>query len=163
MTREQAFEIAQADNLRLLTNLAPKTVGELNGPCRRDESSCKVCRVKGPWIGVDLFFAADRLAKIKVSIPPDDAVEDVKKVNVARQFKASTFHFFNHYSDSLRNLVLGPAEGKEKPALHGAALTYVEYDYPQSGLIVHTTIDKRDHPPKPFDLEIDFVSRQGKP
>ena len=111
----------------------------------------------GNWIGIDLFFdSSDRITMIKVGVPVD-AYPEVKKVNVGRQFKGLTYQFFNHYTDGLRKRFLGDVEGKEKSSIGGASLTYVEYDYPQLGLVVHTTIDKRDHPPKPFDLEVDFV------
>jgi len=35
---------------------------------------------------------------------------------------------------------------------------YVEYDYPSARVIVLITIDKRDNPPQPFDIELDFVA-----
>lgn len=156
ISRAEASELARAHNLRLLTKTF-RTVGDVNGPCRPDEESCTVYRAAGPWIGLDLFFDNDRLKKMKVSVS-DDAIPEVQKVSVAREFKSLTARFFNHYSEDLRLKILGHAEGKETPDTPGAAITHVEYNYPQLGLIVNTTFDKRDHPPKPFDLEVDFVA-----
>jgi hypothetical protein len=153
MTRTQATELALERDLRFVPT------GKLEGPCR--QGPCDIYKVRGPWIGVALFFdATDKVDKIKVSVPVDAAPE-VKRANVARQFKGLTCQLFNHYSDALRQKIFGPAEGKENPQMPpGSALVDEEYDYLHSGIIVHTTIDKRDHPPKPFDLEIDFVAAQ---
>jgi hypothetical protein len=156
MTRSQASQLAQTSGLRLTTNVAPKTVGEVKAPCT--QASCGVYQVNGNWIGVDLYFdAADQINTIKVSVP-DEADPAVRKVNITRQFKGLTFQFFNHYSDTLRKKILGPAESKEKPERPGAAITHIEYDYLRANLIMHTKVDKRDDPPKPFDLEVDFVA-----
>jgi len=122
------------------------------------QGSCSVYKVRGNYIGIDLFFETGRVTKVSVAVS-EDMDPEVRKVNITREFKGLTFRFFNDYSDNLRKQILGSAEGKEKPALPGAATTYVEYDYPRLGLVVHTTIDKRDHPPKPFDLQVDLVSR----
>jgi hypothetical protein len=156
MTRKQAVAMAEAKNLSIKSNMAPATVGELNAPCL--QGSCSVYKVRGNYIGIDLFLETGRVTKVSVAVSEDMDLE-VRKVNIAREFKGLTFRFFNDYSDNLRKQILGSAEGKEKPALPGAATTYVEYDYPRQGLVLHTTIDKRDHPPKPFDLQVDFVSR----
>ena len=150
MTRAKASELAQARRLKLL----PVSLSEGGRSC---EASCALYQDGGNWIGIDLFFdSSDRITMIKVGVPVD-AYPEVKKVNVGRQFKGLTYQFFNHYTDGLRKRFLGDVEGKKKSSIGGASLTYVEYDYPQLGLVVHTTIDKRDHPPKPFDLEVDFV------
>ena len=160
MTREQAFEVARANNLKLRSDLPPKTTKQVKLPCR--ETSCSVLQANGNWIGVDLFFNAGHLAKIKISVPVD-ADPEVKRVNVARKFKGRTYQFFNSYSDDLRKQAFGPAEGKETPVKAGSqtsALTFVEYEYLHSGVIIHLTINKNNHPPRPFDLEVDFVIHQ---
>ncbi|HVR22716.1 MAG TPA: hypothetical protein VMU26_05295 [Candidatus Polarisedimenticolia bacterium] len=60
---------------------------------------------------------------------PIDAAPEVKRANVARQFKGLTCQLFNHYSDALRQQIFGPAEGKENPQMPpGSALVDVEYD-----------------------------------
>lgn len=157
ITREQAFEIAKARNLALRPNMPTRTAEEENAPC--SQVSCAVSKVNGNAIGVALFFDMDRITKIKVSVPID-ADPEVKKVNVAREFKGLTREFFNHYSDSLRNRILGPAEGKETHDLLSTGpdpfYTHIRYDYLQFGVIVHVTVSKRD--PEPFDLEVDFVA-----
>jgi hypothetical protein len=157
MTREQALAMAKAKDLRVASNAAPRTVGELNGPCQ--QGSCSVYKTRGNYIGIDLFLERDRVTKVTVAISRDMDPE-VREVNVTREFKGLTYRFFNRYSDSLRDRILGAAEGKETPERPGAAITHVEYAYPRQGLIVHTTIDKRDHPPKAFDLEVDFLSHE---
>ena len=157
ITREQAFEIAKARNLVFKPNMPTATAAEGKAPCT--PVSCTVSMANGNAIGVDLKFDMDRITKITVSVP-EDADPEVKKVNVSREFKGLTRQFFNHYSDSLRNRIFGPREGKESHDLLSAgpdySYTHVEYDYLQSGVIIHVTISKRD--PKPFDLEVDFVA-----
>ena len=160
MSRTETTQLAQARGLELVTKKRPKKVGDLGGPCREEENSCAVYKTAGPWIGVDLFFDAGRLAKIKIAVP-DDAADYVKEVNVAHQFKGLTYQFFNHYSESLRNRILGPVEGKEESrGPSSSVFAYVEYEYPHLRTIVHVTVDRRDHPPQPFDLEVDFTSLQ---
>lgn len=158
MTRTQAFEWAKANNLTLRSDVPPRRAQEVRVPCR--QASCSLSQVGGNWIGVNLFFDTDRVTKIKVSVPLD-ADPDVKKVNIARTFKGLTHEFFNNYSESLRNRILGPAEAKETPVKvgdHVSALTYIEYNYPKLGVVVHTIVNKSDHPPRPFDLEVDFIT-----
>ena len=157
MTREQASAVANAKDLSIASNAAPRTVGELNGPCR--EGSWSVYKSRGNYVGIDLFLEKGLVTKMTVAVS-EDMDPEVRQVNVTREFKGLTYQFFNQYSDSLRNRILGPPEGKETPESPGAAITHVEYDYPKLRVIVHTTIDKRDHPPKPFDLEVDFLARK---
>lgn len=156
MTREQALAMAQANDLKVVSNAAPRTVGELYGPCR--EGPCSVYKSRGNYVGIDLFLETDRVTRVTVAIS-EDMDPGVREVNITREFKGLTYEFFNHYSDSLRERILGAVEGREKPDAPGAAITHIEYDYPKFGLIVHTTIDKRDHPPKAFDLDVDFTAR----
>jgi len=153
MTKSQTTQILQSRGFILLTNTNSVD------PCRQEGDFCHVNKVDGPWIGVDLFFDHDRLAKITMMFP-DDAVPAVQKVNVTHQFKGLTYKFFRHYSDGLRNQIFGPAEGKERPydSIPGSTFKYVEYDYPSARVIVLITIDKRDNPPQPFDIELDFVA-----
>jgi hypothetical protein len=99
MTREEAFEVARLNNLKLRSGLLPKKMQEHQVPCR--ETSCSVSQINGNWIGVNLFFNSDLLTKIKVSVPVD-AYAEVKEVNVSREFKGRTYQFFNNYSDDLR-------------------------------------------------------------
>ena len=80
----------------------------------RGKSQLRRDRVGGSWIGIDLFFQADRVTKIKVGLSVD-MDEEVKKVNVTREFKGLIFQFFDHYSDALRDKTLGPAEVKRDP------------------------------------------------
>jgi hypothetical protein len=159
ITRKEAFEIANERHLSLTSNVPPKTVGELKAPCT--QASCGVGQTDGNWIGVDLFFEMDRITKIKVSVPVD-AEPSVKKVNIARDFKGLTRQFFSRYSDGLRNRILGPAQAKETQDTlstgHNSSYTHIEYDYLQSGIIVHVTVSKNS--PEPFDLEVDFQNRQ---
>jgi hypothetical protein len=160
ITRKEAFEIANERHLSLTSNVPPKAVGELKAPCT--QASCAVGQTDGNWIGVNLFFEMDRITKIKVSVPVD-ADPEVKKVNIAREFKGLTRQFFNRYSDGLRNRILGPAEGKEtrvKVGGENSALANIVYQYPNAGIVIHVTVDKRDNPPNPFDLEVDFQNRQ---
>jgi hypothetical protein len=157
MRRSEAFDIAGASKLRLRPNMPGLTASERKGPCR--QASCSVSQVRGNWIGVDLYFDADRLTKIKVSVPVD-ADPEVKKVNVANKFKGLTYEFFNNYSDNLRERILGSNKGNETPITAGSqvsALVDVGYDYSHAGMVVHVTRDQRDHPPMPFDLEVDFI------
>ena len=88
MTRAQVLALANGNHFALRSNMPVRTVGEINGPCR--QASCSLSEVNGNWIGVDLFFDADRLAKITVSVPVD-ADSEVKKVNIARKFKGLTY------------------------------------------------------------------------
>jgi len=157
MTREQALAVAKANGLGIASNAAPRTVGELNGPCL--EGSCSVNKVRGNYIGIDLLLEADRVTKVTVAIS-EDMDPDVRKVNITREFRGLTYQFFNLYADSLRKRILGATVAKEKPEVPGAAITHVEYDYPQMGVIVRTTINKREHPPKAFDLAVDFVAHR---
>ena len=157
ITRTEAFEIAKAHNLDLISDLPPRTVRESYSPCR--QGPCSVTQVKGNWIGINLFFDADRLTKVKVSVPVD-ADPEVQQVNIVKSFKGRTYQLFNNYSDSLRSEIFGPTEGKEKLTMAGTQVSpfaKIEYEYPHAGVIVRVTIDKRDHPPEPFDLEVDFV------
>jgi hypothetical protein len=112
ITRAQALEIANTRHLSLTPDGPPRTAGEQNAPCT--QSSCSVGQIGGNWIGLDLFFEKDRITKIKVSVPAD-AYPEVKKVNVAREFKGLTSQFFNHYSDSLRNTILLRARKRTIP------------------------------------------------
>lgn len=157
LTREQAFEIAKAANLILTPKLPTETEAESKGPCR--QVSCGVANVGGNWIGIDLFFEKDRVVKIRVSLPVESDPE-VKKVNIAREFKGLTYQFFNHYSDNLRKKILGSAEGREtrRPLGNGPEpfITLIEYDYSQFGVIVHVAINKPNT--EPYDLEVDFVA-----
>ena len=157
ISREQAFEIAKSQHLSLTPNGPPTTIGELTAPCI--QASCSVGQIHGNAIGLDLFFDNDRITKIKASVPAD-AYPEVKKVNIAREFKGLTSQFFNHYSNGLRNRILGSAEGKETHDKLSTGpdyfYTHIEYDYLHAGVIVHVTVSKRD--PEPFDLEVDFVS-----
>jgi len=157
MTREQAFEVATARDLRLRSDRSPQRVRDLKGPCR--DSSCSVAQVNGNWIGVNLFFGAGRVTKIRVSVPVD-ADSEVKQVNVARKFRGLTYQFFAWYSDDLRQRIFGPPQAKETSVQAGArasTLTVAEYAYLDSGVIIRVTTDRNDHPPTPFDLEVDFV------
>jgi len=157
MTREQAFQIASASGLKLRSDQPPRALGELKAPCPAD--SCSVSQLNGNWIGVNLFFTSDRLVKIKVS-EPVDADPEVKKVNIARSFQGLTHELFNNYSDDLRVRILGVAQAEETPitvAGQISSLASVEYDYSHAEVIIHLTLDKREHPPKPFDLEVDFI------
>lgn len=157
LNKTDVLQVANTNHLVLRT-LSPRNVGETNGPCRQDESSCSVYEDDGPWVGMKLFFdTASRLEKINVSVPVD-AIPEVKRVNVARKFKGQTYQFFNHYSDGLRSRILGPTEAKRLPVKGGSTIfSNLEYDYSRSGLIVRVTIDTRDNPPSPFDLEVDFT------
>lgn len=158
MTRAQVFEAAGVRGLKLRSTRLPGTTAELHAPCATD--SCSVSQVSGNWIGVDLSFRSDLVVKITVSVPVD-AGPEVKAVNLARTFKGLTYRFFNTYSDRLRLSTLGAADEKETPMIVGTQLSNlasVEYGYSRLGLVVHITIDKRDNPPNPFDLKVDFVS-----
>jgi len=158
MTRSQAAQLAQAHGWVLRPDTPPRKAAALKGPCV--ESSCGVHEAQGNWIGLDLGFdAANHINIIKVSFPTD-ADPQVMRVNIVRQFNGLTREFFSHYSDDLRNRVLGKIEGKRRESAHSAPFAYVEYDYPSLGLVVHTTVDTRDNPAKPFDLEVDFRARQ---
>jgi hypothetical protein len=135
ISREQAFEIAKARHLSLTPNGPPTRIRDLTAPCT--QASCSVGQIYGNSIGVDLSFDSDRLTKIKVSVPVD-AFPEVKKVNIAREFKGLTRQFFNDYSDTLRNKILGPAKGKEThdrlSTGQESSYTQIEYDYLTSGI-----------------------------
>ncbi len=157
MTRAEATRLAQAHGLQFLPNMPTRTVGEAKGPCR--QASCAIYQVHGNYIGIDLYFdATDHVSKISVSVSVDMDPQ-VSRVNVSRRFRGLTREFFDHYSDSLRNRIFGPVEGKEKPFIPASAITRVEYNYPQAGVTVRVTIDKRDDPAKPYDLDVDFATR----
>ena len=161
MESAQASEVAKANKLRLEPQRHPARVGETPGTCL--EGWCNVYQDGNlrNWIGIDLFFEADHLSKIKVSVPAD-ADPDVKKVNVSHRFKGLTHQFFNSYSDALREKLLGRVEGKQTHDNIGGRpdlfFTHIEYDYPRSGLTIRETVSERDS--EPFDLEIEFAARQ---
>jgi hypothetical protein len=156
VTKLQATQIAQAHGLTLLTHTS---LGSGVGPCHQEDGVRNVYKVDGPWIGMDLSFDHDRLIKISVMVA-DDAVPEVKKVSVARQFKGLTYKLFNHYSDGFRKQILGPTEGKEMPYdnIPNSPYRFVEYEYPHAGITVRVTINKADSPPEPFDIQVDFVA-----
>jgi hypothetical protein len=157
ITKEQVVEIAKRKGLILRNKQMLRKVGEPNVPCT--QRVCGIDKLGGPWIGLDLFFDMDRVNKIKVSVPAD-ADAEVRSVNIAREFKGLTRQFFNNYSDDLRIKILGAAdEKKTHPKSAGGAepfYTFIEYDYPATGLAVHVTVSKTE--PTPFDLEVDFTS-----
>lgn len=156
MTRSQALQLAQSRGWVLRPNTPTKTVGELKGPCT--QASCGIYIAHGNWIGLDLYFdAADRIRSVKVSFPADLDPE-VERVSITRKSKGLTRKCFTHYSDDLRNRVLGRVEGKTRESIRSAPFEYVEYDYPNLRLIVHTTINTKDNPVKPFDLKVDFMA-----
>lgn len=157
MTREEAFEVAKAEGLKLRSDQPPGKVNGVKLPC--GDRSCSVSQINGDWIGVNLSFDGDRLVRINVSVPVG-ADPEVKRVNVARTFKGRTYEFFNHYSDDFRNQIFGPAEEKLTPIKVGTQisnLVQIEYEYLHSGVIIHVMIDRNDHRAKPFDLEVGFV------
>lgn len=163
MAHSEALKLANSEGLKFVIAAPMPTEKKQKAPCV--EGECSVCKENGNWIGLDLFFDSGRLNKIKVSVPID-ADRDVKRVNVARRFKGRTFQFFNHYSDSLLNRIFGVVEAKKIPVKVGeqpSNLTNVEYRYPSLGMVVRTTIDTRDNPPQPFDLEVEFVPPQVTP
>ena len=156
MTRAQALEIAEAKNLRLVPNLLPgMTMAQMKGPCV--QPSCPVYKAHGSWVGIDLFFDAEKISKIEVGLSVDMDPE-VKKVNIARKFKGLTNQFFNHYDDRLRNQLLGSAEAKRDPSgpRDTDHLKYVQYEYPESGIVVHVTISDGEA----IDLAVDFSTAQ---
>lgn len=151
MSTDQAFEAARSKNLKFVITLPNQAT-----PC--DNGWCDVCQSSGNCIGLRLLFRSGSVTAIKVAVPAD-AEPQVKESNIAKQFKGLTYIFFNRYSDTLRNRIMGYVEPKEVPdKVPGSAFVYMEYHYPHLGVVVHTTIDKRDRPQKPFDLEVDFVS-----
>jgi hypothetical protein len=159
MTRAEALATAHAGNIELYQNTIVAK-GPVQESCKG--ASCSVGKVNGDWIGLDIGFgAADRVTTITVSVP-EDAYPEVKKVNIAREFKGLTYQFFNQYSDSLRTQILGTAKGKETHDVLSTGpdsfYTHIEYDYLSCGVIVHVTVSKQD--PKPFDLAMDFVVPQ---
>jgi hypothetical protein len=155
ISRAQALEIAAAKNLRLAPTGPGLTIRELRGPCT--QARCSVGSGHGNWVGIDLFFDAEKVTKIEVGLSVDMDPE-VKKVNVAQRFKGLTYQFFNHYSDSLREKILGSADGKRDNSMPRDTdhITYVEYDYAHSGVVVHVT--KGDE--EPLDLSVDFFAPQ---
>ena len=160
MEQSAAVKLAQSQALKFVIASPKPTAEQQNSPCV--EGECAVYKKGGNWIGLDIFFDGGRVAKIKVSVPAD-ADPEVKKVNVARQFKGQTHQLFNQYSDSLRTRLLGALEARRIPVQVGtnvSNLVNLEYDYRNMGVVVHTTIDTHDSPPQPFDLEVDFVRPQ---
>jgi hypothetical protein len=45
-------------------------------------------------------------------------------------------------------------------AARASTLTVAEYEALDSGVIIRVTTDRNDHPPKPFDLEVDTLYRE---
>jgi hypothetical protein len=81
----------------------------------------------------------------------------LKEVNVARQFKALTYDFFKHYSDSLRNRILGTVEGRvDTEKRPSSVFIYLVYVDANTQVAVVVTVDRRDRLAKPFDLEGEF-------
>lgn len=156
ITLEQAFEIAKARNLRIISSMPPRTVGDVGGSCRG--GSCSVYEVDGPFIGVGFFFETRHLTKITVSYSVDMDPEG-QRANIRQDFKGLTRRFFTDYSENLRNKVLGPAEGVSdttRPKDSGS-FRYIEYDYRDSGVLVHVIVTK-DPTPDTLDLAVDFVA-----
>jgi hypothetical protein len=151
ISRIDAFRIAEAANLRLVSP-KPETPRKPFGPCLQE--SCSVYAKN--WVGIDLYFdAAQRVNKIAVGTSVDEDPE-VKKDSVIQFFTGRTAQFFNDYTDAFREQLLGRTEAKVTH--EGARFAHVEYDYPQSGVIVNVTLADAD--PKPLDIELDFVARQ---
>lgn len=151
MTRAQALELAEAKKLRLV----PKgglTMAQMRGPCV--QVSCGVYKAQGSWVGINLFFDADKINRIEVGLSVDMDPE-VKKANIARKFKGLTYQFFNNYADRLRNQILGTGEAKQDASMGRDTdhLKYVKYEYLQAGMVVHVTYGDQG----PLDLEVDFV------
>jgi len=158
MTRSEATQLAGDHGLKFLPNMPTKTVGVQKGPGL--QASCAVYKNHGNYVGIDLYFdAADHVSKMGVSVSVDMDPE-VMRVSVSRRFRGLTYEFFDHYSEGLRNKIFGPAEGKEKPFIPASAVTRFEYDYPEAGVLVRVTRDKRDDPAQWLDLDIEFSSHQ---
>ncbi len=102
-----------------------------------------------------------RVKKIAVGTSVDEIAE-VKRSSVIQFFKGRTAQFFNDYTDAFREQLLGHVEGKITHDIisgkEDTHFSYIEYDYPESGLIVHVTVAADD--PKPLDIELDFIARQ---
>ena len=157
MTRSEARRLAEDHDLKFLPNMPRKTGGVQKGSCL--QTSCAVYKVHGNYIGIDLYFdAADHVSKMGVSVSVDMDPE-VKRSNVSRRFRGLTYELFDHYSDSLRKKIFGLVEGKEKPFIPASAITRFEYDYPQAGVLVRVTTDKRDDPARSLDLDVEFSAR----
>jgi hypothetical protein len=156
ISRGDAFRMAEAAKLRLVPQRI-ETVQKPLGPCFQE--SCDV--ITDNWIGISLSFdATQHVNKIVVGTSVDEYPE-VKRASVIRFFTGRTAQFFNNYTDALREQLLGHVEGKvtHDILLSGKEDTHfphIEYDYPQSGVIVHVTVAPPD--PKPLDIELDFVA-----
>jgi hypothetical protein len=154
-----ASRIADAANLTLVPHM-PGVVQKSPSPCFQE--TCDIYGKNSPWIGVSLSFdAAQRVNKIAVGTSVDE-IPEVKRASVIRFFRGRTAQFFNDYTDAFREQLFGHAEGKiTHDIISGKEDThfgYIEYDYPNSGAVVHVTVATGD--PKPLDIELDFVARQ---
>jgi len=151
MTRERAVEVANAKNLRLVPSGPGLTIAERRGSCV--QARCSVHWAHGNWLGIDLFFDGNKINKIAVGLSADMDPE-VKEVNIAREFKGLTYQFFNNYSERLRNQILGSAEAKRDSSMPRDTdhLKYLQYEYPQSGVVLHLTTNDQE----PIDLTLDF-------
>jgi len=128
-------------------------MAERRGKCI--QARCSVYKAQGNWVGIDLFFNAETITKIEMGLSPDMDAE-VKKDNIAQMFKGLTYKFFNNYSDALRNQILGSAEARQDASMPRDPdhRKYVQYEYPDSGVVVHATMIDR----VAVDLEVDFVA-----
>ena len=155
MRRVQALEIAEANKLRLVPSGVGLTIAERRGKCTQPR--CSVYKTQGNWVGIYLFFDGETITKIEIGLSADMDPE-VKKDNVAQMFKGLTRKFFNNYSDALRTQILGSAEARRDASMPQDTdqRRYVQYEYPDSAVVVHTTLIDR----APVDLEVDFVAHR---
>lgn len=157
MSRSEAVQLAAMRGLVLRSSLPPP---EPRISCRR--SACDVCEVRGNCIGINFHFdGADRVSQIAVSFSGDMDPE-VKKSNITEKFQGFTYKLLRRYSEELRSQIFGAVKGIEKPDLTGSSITHIEYAYPDVGVTVRITTDKRDHPQKAFDVEVDFAKPAQK-
>jgi hypothetical protein len=151
MTRSEARRLAETHGLTLALGSAPQSAEERESVCQ--QAMCSVRQRNGNYIGVDLYF--DRAGHTsRIAIEFSQAMDlEVQRANVARRFKGLTYRLFNDYSDSLRQRVLGPAEGEERQV---PTIKFISYKYLSAGLIVTTAIDTQSK--ETYDIEVDFIS-----
>jgi hypothetical protein len=159
ISRSDAFRIADAADLTLVPQ-RPEVVHKSPVPCLQE--SCDIYGKNSPWVGLSLSFdATQRVNKIAIGTSVDE-IPEAKRVSVIRFFTGRTAQFFTNYTDAFREQLLGHAEGKIKHDIilgkEDTHFAYIEYDYPQSGVIIHITVFPGDS--KPADIELDFMARQ---
>lgn len=98
--------------------------------------------------GFGLKFQGDRVDGIVISGPEMAAITIDEKVMVCKYLHGLTRKLAYHYSDALREKILGPAQSAREERPPAPPERYFVYSYPKNGLKVHVRAYRaRNHPP----------------